>query len=99
MNELSIPPDDRAALLAQIDRGELVTTLSREQQQELLDKLKQAILYGELTSVTVRQYCGHELHGLPAHLSTMANMGTGYLRHCRDVIRALRRAQARKEQG
>jgi hypothetical protein len=89
------PGDDRAAMLAQIERGELVTQLSVAELSALLQTLEVGLATMELLPSMLRDFAGPELHGLPAHLGVMSGMGAGYLRHCRDVIRAVLRTRAK----
>lgn len=92
MNALA-STDDRGAMLALIERGELTTQLTGRELRALQAELKRMIAAAEIAMGNVRDSAGSELHGLPAHLFTMIGMGTGYLRHCHDVIAALRRGR------
>ena len=88
--------DNRAALLAGCRDGTLVCGLTRAQLRDIERYLKAAVIYEEAAAIAVRNAAGPELHGLPAHLFTMISMGAGYLRHARDIIRAMRAAPRRK---
>lgn len=89
--------DNRAALLAGCRDGTLTSGLSGAQLREIERYLKAAVTYEEAASLVIRNAAGPELHGMPRHLATMIDMGTGYLRHARDVIRALRAAPPRRK--
>lgn len=95
MNELATT-DQQAAMLALIERGELTTTLSAEKLRQIEKWLTESIELALVPMQIISGSCGPELHGVPAHLSWSVGTGTGYLRHARDVIRALRTAKGRK---
>jgi hypothetical protein len=89
------PSDDRAALLAQIERGELTTTLTGVQLRTLAAEADRALSATAGVPSTLRHLLGPELHGIAAHLKFFSDVGAGHLRHVRDVIAALRRARAK----
>jgi len=98
MNELvNQPKGNAAAMLAVVERGEMTTQLTARELRVLEAELERMIGGAEIAVSTVRHSAGAELHGLPAHLVTMISMGTGYLRHSRDVIRALRKARGKRK--
>jgi hypothetical protein len=98
MNELANQPEgNAAAMLVLVERGEITTQLTARELRALEADLVRIIGGAEVTVSTVRESAGAELHGLPRHLVTMIDMGTGYLRHARDVIRALRKARGKRK--
>ena len=90
------PTDDRALVIAAAADGTLTTALGRSALLDLERKFDSALAEAVGAGAAIRLLCGPELHGAPAHLATMAANGAGYLRHCRDVIRMMRKAKGLK---
>lgn len=80
--------DNLAAMLAMAESGELVTTLTPAQLRALSRQLDSAITIGEAALDHTRHHAG-----VAATLHFGIGLGTGYLRHCRDIIRALLKAR------
>jgi len=88
--------DEKAAMLALIERGEIKTQLTAHQLRVLEAAARRALETAEQVPNGVRGFLGPETSGLGAHLTVMSGMGAGYFRHVLDVIRALRRARGKK---
>lgn len=87
------------AELVAMDTGGMTTQLDESGLHELHARLSLLIDDAEIAAERIILLGGVSPSFLPQHLLTMTHMGTGYFRHCRDVMAALFRArnQARKE--
>lgn len=82
------PSDSLNVMLELAESGTLTTTLSAKQLREIERQLGEAIKTAEAILDGTR---GHT--GTAAILHFGIGLGTGYLRHCRDIIRALLKAR------
>lgn len=85
------PTDSLNVTLALAESGVLTTSLSAKQLRDIERRLGESIATAEAILDGTR---GHA--GTAAILHFGIGLGTGYLRHCRDIIRALLKARKTK---
>lgn len=91
------PRDNRAAMLAAVQTGELSTKLGRAQLRKIDKDITRLIENGEALAATLKEFTGPDTaDALAKQFAFGIQSGTGYYRQARDIARAALKEKAQR---